>query len=724
MQEQEYIEAEVSPSEVGTIDFRWLAERCGALLGLPLPVTPMQIAALQEEHDRNEADGRDPDRRGLIGRLLAMLKVQEYAWMEEPADQSLPMIGVLPGIGCRIVYGRTQEGRWLLEGPDGCRESSVIPEGSGFTPLHLKVSHSDYGPPFMRIIREAYGAKKGVFVKAGIASVMGNLFAVVISFYSLQVYDRVIPTQGVSTLIVLTIGVVMVMGVDLSVKLARSLVMEEYIKGVDHEISHGIFQRLLRVRMDQFPSSLGSLAAQIRGYESIRAFLSSATMYMLIDVPFGLVFMMVIMSIAGPAVALVSLVFFALSLTVGLAFRRRIEEHTKRSAKTSNRKLGVLVDAVDAAESIKASGASWQVLGLWDQLNRQVVEDDAKTRHYSEVTMYMTGFMQQLSYVLLVATGAWVASTSTGLTTGGIVACAILSGRVLTPISMLPGLIVQWGHAKIAYNHIEKFFTLETDNFGVERPLRPGTLRGAFQVNGLRFGYPGQPRTVAVDRLEIAPGEKVGILGGVGSGKSTLLKLMAGLYKPQEGQILLDGLDMHHISRHLLSERLSYQQQHVRLFAGTLRENLLWGLSGIDDNRIMEVSEETGLSFLIAKHPMGLDLMIAEGGAGVSGGQKQLIAITRMILSRPEIWMLDEPSASMDDGLEQRVVTALGRTIKPEQTLVLVTHKQGLLALVDRLIILTPGGIAMDGPRDEVLRRLRGGVSESTKPAAQGGAAS
>ena len=715
----------MSQPDARQLDLRWLVDRCSSLLDLPVPLSPMEVESMRRQFEDGGADGREADPRNLIERMLLLLKVHDCTWVDAPKLQALPMVGLLPGIGCRIVFGQTDDGHWLLEGPEGSQQTQEIPAGSSFVPLQPPhAAHGANVPLFMKIIRETFGAKKEIFVKAGIASVLGNLFALITSFYSLQIYDRVIPTQGVSTLIVLTVGVIIIMVVDLSVKLARSLIMEEYVKEVDHEIAHKIFHRLLGVRMDQFPPTVGSLASQIGGYDAIRNFVSSATMYVLIDVPFGLVFMLIIMAIAGPAVAFVSLAFFVLALFVGLAFRGRIEVHTQRSSRYINRKHGLLVDTVDGAETIKASGASWQMLGQWDQLNRLVIDNEMKTRQYSAVSGYLSGFMQQLSYVLLVATGAWIASTTTSLTTGGIVACTILSGRVLSPIGMLPGMIVQWGHAKIAYNRLETFFSLETDNHGISRPLYPESIRGSFQVNGLRYAYPGQNQTVSVDRLVIAPGEKVGLLGVVGSGKSTLLKLLSGLYKPQEGQILLDGLDLHHISRHLLTDRLGYLQQHTRLFAGTLRDNLQFGLSGVSDSRIMAACEETGLVQLISNHPKGLDLPIAEGGAGVSGGQKQLIAITRMILSNRSIWMLDEPTASMDDGLEKRVISALGRAMTPGHTLVLVTHKPALLSLVDRLIILAPGRIVMDGPRDEVLRRLQGGVSESMKPTAQGGAAS
>jgi ATP-binding cassette, subfamily C, bacterial LapB len=711
----------MSTSTITPLDVKWLAKRCSALLDMALPVSPKQIEAVQRDLERRVEEGLEIDLRSVVGQMAEMLRLPDLEWVEQPSAHALPMIALLPVIGCHILYGRTAEGAWLLEGVDGSRRIAALPAGSEFAALHRHEAEEKRGQGFLGILKETFGAKKGVLVKAGIATVLGNLFALITSFYSLQVYDRVIPTQGVSTLIVLTVGMVMIMGIDMAVRMARGLVMENYVKGVDHEMSHKIFHRLLGVRMDQFPPSVGSLASQIRSYESIRAFVSSATLYVIIDAPFGLLFLLIMVAIAGPLVGLVALVFFFLASVTGFAFRRRIEQHIRDSAGFTNRKLGLLVDAVDGAETIKASGAAWQMLGNWDRLSRRVVEDDAQVRHYSELSLYLSSFMQQLSYVLLVATGAWLACTTSSLTTGGIVACSILSGRVLAPIGMLPGLIVQWGNARVAYDQIERFFALETDNHGVSRPLNPETIRGSYHVSGLRFAYQGQNRGVAVDQLAIAAGEKVGVLGIVGSGKSTLLKLLAGLYKPRQGQILLDGLDLHQVSRHLLASRIGYLQQQVRLFAGSLRDNLLLGVSGADDDRILQVCEATGLNALIAGHPSGLDLQIAEGGAGVSGGQKQLIALTRLLLASPGIWLLDEPTASMDDGHEQRVIAALGRAIAPGDTLVLVTHKPALLSLVNRLVILTPNGIIMDGPRDEVLRRLQERNQGPSKTAVQGG---
>jgi ATP-binding cassette subfamily C protein LapB len=701
----------------GRTDVAWLAQRCCTLHNKALRLSSQQLRVLQAEVDRRAAAGEDDMLCDLVEHLLAHLGLAEPDWVSEPSSDALPMLALVPGIGCRLVYGKTDQGEWLLEGAEGSRHVVYFPEGSCFAPVSPPVDKKSEAPTAFAVFKEALASRKSVFVHAAMASVLCNLFALATSFYSMQVYDRVITTHGVQTLIVLTVGVLLLLVIDLIVKTARSVIMETFIKGADCEISHRIFRRLLRIRMDQFPASVGTLSSQIRSYETIRAFASSATLYTLIDAPFGVLFLLIIMAIAGPVVALVALGFFVLALCTGLLFLRQIENHTKESAAYTNMKLGMLVDAVSGAESIKASGGSWQLLNRWDHLNRQAVEDDVKIRHYSELSGYLSGFMQQVSYVLLVGTGAYIAVTTTDLTSGGIIACSILSGRVLAPISMLPGLIVQWGHAKIALKNLERVFMLERDNHDVPRPLSLDVIKGQYQISGMRFVYRGREQGMAIANLRIEPGEKVGVLGVVGAGKSTLLKLLAGLYKPQEGQILLDGLDIQHISRLALSERLGYLPQNTHLFAGTVRDNLLLGCTGVTEAEILAACETTGLIELISGNPKGLDLAITEGGAGVSGGQRQLIALTRLLLSRPDVWLLDEPTASMDEGHENRVLRGLKQTIAPEKTLVLVTHKPVLLNLVERLIILTPAGIAMDGPRDAVLARLRGGPAAQNQPA-------
>ncbi len=703
--------------ESSAIRLRWLAQRCAALHPQVRQPSRRKINTLQRQvaPETLESAGHDEDLERLLHTLKTLFEsmgLDAPEWRAAPARDALPMVALLPGIGCRIIYARTPEGHWLMESPSGSQQLYHLPEGGLYAAIGAPARQNEDTASAAAMFRAALLARKGIFVQAAFASLLANMLALAASLYSMQVYDRVIPTQGVATLVVLTTGVLIAAVLELVIKMARSAILERSVKGMDLELSHKIFRRLLGIRMDQFPASVGTLSAQLRSYETIRGFASSATLYLAVDAPFALLFLGVIWLLAGTQVAAVPAVFFVVALVIGFFYRSRIARHAESGNAASNRKLGLLVETVESAESVKASGAGWQQLTRWDALNRQSVDDDVKIRHYSEQASYFAAFMQQASYIMLVAAGAWIASTTTDLSMGGLIACSILSGRVLGPVGALPGLIVQWAHAKAALINLEKVFALQRDNHSVARPLIPEVIHGEFQVADLHFTYPGRPETLALERLHIRAGEKVAILGPVGSGKSTLLKLLAGLYQPGRGRVLLDGLDIQQIARDHLSEHLGYCPQDIKLLVGTLRDNLLTGLSGVDEEEILRVCRMTGLATLIAAHPKGLDLDIAEGGGGVSGGQKQLIALTRLLLARPDVWLLDEPTAAMDEMTEQRSLAALRQTIASQHTLVLVTHKPVLLGLVNRLIVLAPNGIMLDGPRDAVLEKLRQGAQQ------------
>jgi ATP-binding cassette subfamily C protein LapB len=371
-----------------------------------------------------------------------------------------------------------------------------------------------------------------------------------------------------------------------------------------------------------------------------------------------------------------------------------------------------LVEAVESAENIKAAGAAPAQMAHWNNLCRQTIDDDIDIRRYSEQATYWAGFIQQVSYVCIVAMGAWVAASTTNLTTGGLIACSILSGRVLGPVAALPGLIVQWAHARAALEGLEKVFALQCDNHGIAKALNPQSVHGGYRLQQVEFAYPGPiPRRAAalrVDQLQLAPGSKVALLGTIGAGKSTLLKILAGLYAAQRGQVLLDGLDIQQIERARLSKAIGYLSQDPKLLSGTLRDNLTSGLDDRpSDDDILAACKSSGLIGLVATHPQGLDLPIFEGGRGVSGGQKQLIALTRVLLVRPCVWLLDEPTSAMDEHSEHQALEALRAAMHPQHTMILVAHKPVLLDIVDRIVVLTPEGVAMDGPRDLMIERLR-----------------
>jgi len=560
---------------------------------------------------------------------------------------------------------------------------------------------------------------KKPLVYFGVASLLVNLLALLTSLYSMQVYDRVIPSKGIETLVVLTIGVSVSILFELVLKFVRSLMMDRVVQSADVELSHRIFERLMSVRMDQFPASVGTLASQLRSYELIRGFAYSATTYLLIDTPFALVFLLLIFLIGGPVVAAVPLTFFIVALLLGMTFKKKTEQHTRESQASSNRKLGLLVEAVDGAETIKAQGLRWHFLNRWNALTQQNVQEDRKVRHINESSTYYAATMQQLSYVLLVATGAYVASTTNDLTAGGLIACSILSGRVLQPVTMLPGLLTQWANSKSALTGIDAIFKLQVDHHDALTPLPLVAAEGSYSLENVVFGYPGQTQSLQVPKWEVRPGEKIGIIGGIGSGKSTFLKLLAGLYKPNDGRVLFDRLDIQHISRSHLSQHVGMISQAVQLFAGTLKDNLVAGLVGITEESVREACQATGLAAFVASHPKGLDMPIAEGGGGVSGGQRQLIGLTRLLLTRPAVWLLDEPTSSMDDETERRTLNVLAGSVAPTQTMILVTHKASVLSLVSRLVVMASGRIVLDGPRDAVLEHLRNSSKTAANTPAQ-----
>lgn len=646
--------------------------------------------------------------------FLRRAGLQRLHWTAQPQVHRLPMLGCGEVSGLCLVHGRAPEsGLWVAETPAGRVEWEQPPSDLEFCSVALgwreKLETGALG-----VFAEVLLQYKKPLLYFALASLLINLLALLTSLYSMQVYDRVIPSRGVDTLWVLTVGVSITIVFELVLKFLRSLMMDRVVQSADVELSHRIFERLMKVRMDQFPPSVGTLASQLRSYEMIRGFAYSATTYLLIDTPFALVFLTLIYLLAGPVVASIPLAFFMVSLLLGFSFKRQTEQHTRESQAASNRKLGLLVEAVDSAETIKAQGLRWHFQNRWNALTAQNVMEDRKVRHINESSSYYAATLQQLSYVLLVASGAYIASTTNDLTSGGLIACSILSGRVLQPVTLLPGLLTQWANSKSALTGIDAIFKLQVDHHDTQSPLPLVSVAGVYALEQVTFAYPGQLQQLQVPQLTIRPGEKVGIIGSIGSGKSTLLKLLAGLYKPTTGRVLLDHLDIQHISRAHLCQHVGLLSQSVQLFAGTLKDNLVAGLIGVTEESLRETCQATGLAAFAATHPKGLEMPIAEGGNGVSGGQRQLIGLTRLLLARPALWLLDEPTSSMDDDTERRTLAVLAGSVSPSQTLVVVTHKASVLSLVDRLVVMAGGRIALDGPRDAVLARLR----QSNQPAA------
>lgn len=637
--------------------------------------------------------------------------------------QHFPLLWVPHGDGApQLLRGRLSTGQCTTEnhlGQSGVLDAAQMASGTllRLTANAQPVQANEDAPKtagewFVHAVRQY----RGVFMDAVFATTIVSMVGLAGAMYSMQVYDRVVPSKGYATLFVLTVGALIAVLLEIVLKQVRAHLVDRACKAIDQDLSAVFFGKALDIRMDARPRTVGTFASQIRYFESVRNFLTSSTLFILADAPFAILFVGVIAMISLP-VALVPMVLVPIAFLVGWVFRNPIEALSALNMAESNRKNGLLIEAIDGIESIKASNGEWKLLDRWRQLTALIGQGELRLKALTTLSTNITQTLQQIVYIGMVLVGAYEI-TQGQLTMGGLIACTIISGRALGPLAQIPGLIVQWKQAQIALKSLDGIMALPSDREQGVRLVVPESCAGQLRLDKVAFAYgPGQP-ALQVDALQIEPGDRIAVLGTVGSGKSTLIKVMSGLFKPSQGSAYLDGMDMTHLAHEFVREHLGYLPQDVRLFQGTLRENLTLGLPSPSDSQIMRAASMTGLDRVIQAHPKGLELEISEGGRGLSGGQRQLVGLTRMLLLQPKIMLLDEPTASMDGQLEMRVMQHLFEEVRPDSALVVVTHKPGMLPHVKRLIVMDQGRIVLDGPRDQVLARLRGAAATPSVPAA------
>ncbi len=637
----------------------------------------------------------------------ALCDAARFTTLKQPQLAALPLLCPHPDLGWLIVTGRDAQGLWRCQDAAGDRHDLVL---DGVACLHLNAdvdSTSDAPATARQLVLLEMRRNWLVFVEAAGLSLVLAVVAISISFYSMQVYDRVIPSQGHDTLWVLTGGVALAILIEWLLKLARAGLLEPKLKQLDVQISQRLMTRLASVRADQRPGSVGTLASQMQSFEAVRGVLSTSTLFLLFDLPMAILFATVIGLIGGVWMAAPAVLLFSMTLLAGLLRMRKIARISAAQLKQASAKTGLLVEAIEGTESIKGLGAQWRFDSRWATLCEVNATHNLTIKHETDATAYLSAGLQQASYVSLICIGA-VLAIQGELTQGAIIACSILSGRVLSPLASIPGVLVQLGNARASMKALDAIFRLETDNHLIARPVVPESIRGEIVFDDVEFAYPGAKQALRIGSLRIAAGEKVGIIGTIGAGKSTLLSMACGQSKPSRGTVYLDGVDQQQIHAGWRSAQMAYCPQQAWLFAGTLRDNLAFGLADVSDEHIIAACQRTGLWAMVSAHPMGLDRPLTEGGRGLSGGQRQLVALTRLLLADRSVWLLDEPTSGMDDGLEIATVQLLKQQLKPASTLLLVTHRMSMLRLVDRVIVLSPQGVLLDGPRDQVLAQLQG----------------
>ncbi len=654
--------------------------------------------------------------------LASIVKILEQLGVDQlpeslpmPDAAFLPLLALHPLHGWGVIEQQNPQGLWQFK---QTAQSNAYPSAAFTQLLRIRLEREPSKRKqlsFDQILKKDLKNYRSIVIEAVVASLLINMLALAVSLFSMQVYDRVIPTRSEYTLIILASGVGLVILFETFMKFARSKIMDKVVVNLDQHLSREVFQRLLSVRIDQMPGSVGSMAAQLRGYEQVRGFYTASTLFGLVDIPMAIIFVSLIVIIGNPLVALVPIVAAIIAIALGFAARKKIDSIAAVGASASYRKTGILVETVEGIETIKAGSGNWKFLSRWLDVMNITTKNDLDMKHANDNLSYLSQMVQQTSYVGIVIVGSFVVMSG-DMTMGGLIACSILGGRILAPVMSIPNLLVQHSHAKAAKLNIEQLFSLQQDNHGVAHPLSPSHVAGNFDLEKVTFNYQDNEQpALAINKLHIKAGERIAILGAIGSGKSTLLKILSGLYAPTQGRILLDGLDIQQISRESLSEQVGYLQQDHRLFEGTLRENLLIGLPAPSDDVMRDALIKTGLIKLVASHSSGLDLSISEGGQGLSGGQKQLVAFTRLLLTKPTILLMDEPTASMDNRQELQCINVLSKEFGQGSTLIVATHKMPLLQLVDRIIIMDNQKIVMDGPKEQVLKQLKGNDDQANK---------
>jgi ATP-binding cassette subfamily C protein LapB len=571
-----------------------------------------------------------------------------------------------------------------------------------------------------RLVWKELFRERGWLWKIAVATCLVNLIGISTALFAMQVYDRVVPTLAYATLTTLVAGMAIVVALDWTLKTIRARILDSLSCAVDQRLSQQVFEHLLHVQLDAQPRILGTLAAQVGRLEAVRHFISATVVFALVDLPFALMFLAFI-GIIGGAVAWVYVLLLPAALLLGFVTQWRLRGLLRSQLTRSNERQGLLVDSIRGAETIRANNAGWRFAREWQEITASIDRYTIQQRAISSLSTVTTTSLSTVAYVSAVVVGVWQIEAGL-LTMGGLIACSILGGRIIAPVAQSVQYLVQWQHVSQALNMVHQVLALESERRAGQQLLVPDEEPTAMTLVGVRFAYAGSPiRQLTVDQLHLEAGDRVLLVGPVGAGKSTLLKILAGLYRPSEGRVRLGQADLWETDPLLVSTQIGYLPQSVHLFRGTLRSNLcLTGTAG--DDRLLEVSRQLGIDAIAAVSPRGMEAPISEGGEGLSGGQRQLVALARVFINQPRIWLLDEPTASLDREMEERVWQALEATLRPSDILIVSTHRPLMASrLANRVLIMQQGRVTRDGAPEALLPRV---VRQTPRhPAAQGGKA-
>ena len=554
------------------------------------------------------------------------------------------------------------------------------------------------------------------YIDVMVASLMANILALATILFSMNVYDRVIPAQSIPTLWVLAGGVLIAAIFEFSLRVARIYLSDIIGKRADLKISDRVFGHALRIKNKERSKSTGTFISQIRELEGVRELVTSTTISAIADLPF-FIFFLVIFWLIGGNLFWVMVVVVPLMIIPGIFIQKPLAKLAAEGMREGAIRNATLVEAVQGIEDIKLLRAESRFQNQWNHMNEMSADVSMRQRKLVGVMTAWTQKIQGLTFAIVVLVGCFAVMKGE-MTTGALVACSILSSRMLGPIAQISGVLGRLQQAKVAKSSLDELMKRSVDQAPHAHLIHRPAVLGHYELNNVvfKYGEDDERASLAIQKLEIKTGEKIAILGRNGAGKSTLLQLLSGMQEPVQGQIKLDGIDLGLIDPSDVRRDMGLLNQNAHLFFGSVRENLKLGAPLATDQDLLNVLQMTGALNFVQNKKEGLDHLILEGGVGFSGGQRQALLLARLLLRQPNILLLDEPTASIDDVSEKQLIEQL-KVWLGQKTLVIATHRRAVLELVDRIIVIHDGRIVMDGPKEQILKQSIMNQGQKHEPA-------
>ncbi|WP_293941206.1 type I secretion system permease/ATPase [Sphingomonas sp.] len=555
---------------------------------------------------------------------------------------------------------------------------------------------------------------RGEFWPVMLAALIVNLLAFAMPLFTMNVYDRVIPNKAVPTLWVLALGVVIALGFDFTLRLARSRLIDEVGRRLDAKFSQKLFEKVMNLPLADKAGSTGALAKRVSEYENVRDFFASTTVVLVVDISFLALFLVFIAVLAGWLV-FVPIVGIVLMFAAGISLQRSMGRSALDAQADSSLQHSVLVESIGGIETLKAARAEGQMLGRWKRYAAMSAGTQERMRRHTSVAINLaSGAQQMISIGLLI--GGFYKFNAGEMTMGAIIAIVMLAGRALSPIGQFAFLVTRARQSLTTLASLQKMMEADDERNVAARSIVPEIRSGTIELAHATFRYPNSSRDSLSDvSLTIRPGERIGIIGRVASGKSTLGRLMCGLYAPTEGQMSIDGLDSRQFHPHQIRDAFRFVGQDAELFSGTVRDNLMLGAPQAEDQQLIDAVVRSGADLFLSRDAAGFDLPVGERGSRLSGGQRSMLLLARSLVSPSKMLFLDEPTGAMDTQTEGYFIDHLKTALAADQTLIVSTHRHQMLSIIDRLIVIDAGRILADGPRAQVIAQLNA-AAQQEKP--------